>query len=250
MLWVGSGRNGKGVLVNLILKLLGDYASPGQSELLLDNGRVRNSASHSADILMLRGLRSLWFNEVPETAKWDSSRLKTFSGGDVQVDIDIFVEANQSLPVLPEASIGEIEEAIGKNCAELINDGDTLQLGIGAIPDAVCHQLKHKRNLGIHSEMLGDGVVELYEAGAIDNSLKGIDKGKFVFNFVMGSKRLYDFCDKNEACLLKVVDYVNDPSVIAKNPSVVSINGGLAVDFYGQISFTLDFACQLLLRSS
>lgn len=85
MLWVGSGRNGKGVLVNLILKLLGDYASPGQSELLLDNGRVRNSASHSADILMLRGLRSLWFNEVPETAKWDSSRLKTFSGGDVQV---------------------------------------------------------------------------------------------------------------------------------------------------------------------
>lgn len=85
MLWVGSGRNGKSVLVNLIQPLMGDYASPGQSELLLDSGRVRNSASHSADIMMLQGLRSLWFSEVPETAKWDTSRLKTFSGGDVQI---------------------------------------------------------------------------------------------------------------------------------------------------------------------
>ena len=106
-------------------------------------------------------------------------------------DIDIFTEADTPLPTLPEAKIGEIEEAIGKNCAQLIEDGATLQLGIGAIPDAVCHQLKHKRHLGIHSEMLGDGVVELYEAGVVDNSRKGIDKGKFVFNFVMGSKRLY-----------------------------------------------------------
>lgn len=85
MIWNGEGRNGKGVLVNIALKLMGDYASPGQSELLLDSGRVRNSASHSADICMLQGLRSLWFNEVPETAKWDTSRMKTFSGGDVQV---------------------------------------------------------------------------------------------------------------------------------------------------------------------
>lgn len=161
----------------------------------------------------------------------------TFGDAEFSVDeIDYFVEKNQPLPTLPEARIGEIEEKIGKNCAELIEDGDTLQLGIGAIPDAVCHQLKHKKNLGIHSEMLGDGVVELYEAGAIDNSLKGIDKGKFVFNFVMGSKRLYDFCDKNETCLLKAVDYVNDPSVIAKNPNVVSINAALAVDFYGQVA--------------
>ncbi len=151
-------------------------------------------------------------------------------------EIDVFVEKDGPLPTLPAAKIGEIEEAIGKNCAELINDGDTLQLGIGAIPDAVCHQLLHKRHLGIHSEMLGDGVVKLYEAGAIDNSLKGVEKGKFVFNFVMGSKDLYDFCDKNPTCLLKTVDYVNDPQVIAKNPNMVSINGGLGIDFYGQIA--------------
>ena len=151
-------------------------------------------------------------------------------------DIDILVEGNVDLPVLPPATIGEIEEAIGENCAELIKDGDTLQLGIGAIPDAVCHQLKHKKHLGIHSEMLGDGVVALYKAGAIDNSLKSIDRGKFVCGFVMGSKNLYDFCHKNRDCRLMAVDYVNNPAIIAKNPNVITINGGLAVDFYGQVA--------------
>lgn len=151
-------------------------------------------------------------------------------------EIDVFVEHDEPLPTLPTTKIGQTEEEIGKYCAELINDGDTLQLGIGAIPDAVCHQLLHKRHLGIHSEMLGDGVVKLYEAGAIDNSMKEIDKGKFVFNFVMGSKKLYDFCNKNSACLLKSVEYVNHPQVIAQNTNMVSINGGLGIDLYGQIA--------------
>ncbi len=151
-------------------------------------------------------------------------------------EIDAFVEHDEPLPTLPEAKIGEVEETIGKYCAELINDGDTLQLGIGAIPDAVCHQLLNKKHLGIHSEMLGDGVVALFEAGAVDNTMKVIDKGKFVFNFVMGSKKLYDFCDKNPFCLLKAVDYVNDPQIIAQNPNMISINGGLGIDFYGQIA--------------
>lgn len=151
-------------------------------------------------------------------------------------EIDAFVECSQPLPTLPAAKIGPVEEAIGKYCAELIHDGDTLQLGIGAIPDAVCHQLLNKKHLGIHSEMLGDGVVALYEAGAVDNSQKAINKGKFVFNFVMGSQKLYDFCDRNPMCLLKAVDYVNHPMVIAENSNMVSINGGLAVDFYGQIA--------------
>ena len=151
-------------------------------------------------------------------------------------EIDAFVEADTPLPELPEAKIGPAEEAIGKYCAELVNDGDTLQLGIGAIPDAVCHQLVNKKHLGIHSEMLGDGQVVLYEAGAIDNSQKGIDVGKFVFNFVMGSKKTYYFLDKNTACLLKAVDYVNHPMIIAKNPNMVSINGGIGVDFYGQVA--------------
>lgn len=161
----------------------------------------------------------------------------TFGDGIFHVsEIDAFVEHHEMLPALPPAEIGPVEEAIGKNCAQLIEDGATLQLGIGGIPDAVCHQLKNKKHLGIHTEMLGDGVVELYEAGAVDNSQKGIDPGKFVFNFVMGSRKLYDFCDRNPACLLKGVDYVNHPAVIARNTNMVSINSGLAVDFYGQVA--------------
>lgn len=162
-----------------------------------------------------------------------------FTYGDAVFDvteIDAFVECSQPLPALPTATIGEVESAIGRHCASVIDDGACLQLGIGSIPDAVCHELVHKKHLGIHSEMLGDGVVKLFEEGAVDNSLKQIDKGKFVFNFVMGSQKLYEFCDHNPDCLLKAVDYVNDPRIICQNDNVVSINGGLAVDFYGQVA--------------
>ena len=162
-----------------------------------------------------------------------------FTYGDAVLDvadIDAFVECSQPLPTLPDAKIGEIESAIGKHCASIIKDGDCLQLGIGSIPDAVCHELVHKKHLGIHSEMLGDGVVKLYEEGAVDNSMKQIDKGKFVFNFVMGSRKLYDFCDHNPDCMLMPVDYVNDPRIICQNDNVVSINGGIGVDFYGQVA--------------
>lgn len=162
-----------------------------------------------------------------------------FTYGDAVIDvhdINAFVEYSQSLPTLPASKIGEVESLIGKNCASVIDDGACLQLGIGSIPDAVCHELVHKKHLGIHSEMLGDGVVKLYELGAVDNSMKQIDKGKFVFNFVMGSQKLYDFCDSNDDCRLMPVDYVNDPRIISQNDNVVSINGGLAVDFYGQVA--------------
>ncbi|MGF6376049.1 4-hydroxybutyrate CoA-transferase [Clostridiales Family XIII bacterium PM5-7] len=151
-------------------------------------------------------------------------------------EIDTFVECNQTLPALPAANIGEVESLIGKNCASIIKDGDCLQLGIGSIPDAVCNELLHKKHLGVHTEMLGDGVVRLYEAGAVDNTMKQIDKGKFVFNFVMGSQKLYDFCDRNKDCLLKGADYANDPRVICQNDNVVSINSGIGIDFYGQVA--------------
>ena len=160
-----------------------------------------------------------------------------FSYGDCVfdvTDIDAFIPYNQPLPSLPPAHVGEIEQAIGRNCASIIHDGDCLQLGIGSIPDAVCHELLEKRHLGIHSEMLGDGIVHLYEAGAVDNSQKQIDKGKFVFNFVMGSQKVYNFCDQNPHCLLKSADYVNDPRIICQNDNVVSINSGIGIDLYGQ----------------
>jgi 4-hydroxybutyrate CoA-transferase len=150
-------------------------------------------------------------------------------------EIDAFVENSHPLFESKPAVIGEVEAAIGKNCASLVEDGSTLQLGIGAIPDAVLSQLGNKKNLGIHSEMIADGVVDLFEKGAIDCSQKGIDEGKMVVTFLMGTKKLYDFCDKNPMVELRPVDYVNHPEVVAKLHNLVCINACVQIDFMGQI---------------
>lgn len=149
--------------------------------------------------------------------------------------MDAIVEASHPLAESAPAKIGEAEEAIGKYCASLIEDGATLQLGIGAIPDAVLAQLKDKKNLGIHSEMIADGVVDLVEAGVITGSEKSIDNGKITVTFLMGTKRLYDFADKNPVVELKTVDYVNHPEVVSQCSKMVSINSCMQVDFMGQI---------------
>ncbi|MDO4517976.1 MAG: acetyl-CoA hydrolase/transferase C-terminal domain-containing protein [Bacillota bacterium] len=149
---------------------------------------------------------------------------------------DAIVEYDEELPALPAAKIGDVEEEIGKNCASLIVDGATLQLGIGSIPDAVCEQLMHKRHLGLHSEMLGDGAVKLFHEGVIDNSEKAFDTGLMVANFVMGSKELYEFCDHNPTVRLMPVDYVNHPAIIMNHKNMVAINGALGVDLYGQVA--------------
>ena len=128
-----------------------------------------------------------------------------------------------------------MEEAIGKHCASLIEDGSTLQLGIGAIPDAVLYQLKDKKDLGIHSEMISDGVVELFKTGAITGAKKTTHKGKMLVTFLMGTKKLYDFAEKNPLVEMRTVDYVNDPALIMQNHNMVSINSCLQVDFMGQV---------------
>lgn len=149
-------------------------------------------------------------------------------------EIDYFVEHSAALPELKPAILGDVEKAIGRNCASLIQDGDTLQLGIGAIPDAVLLCLKDKKNLGIHSEMFSDGVVELVEAGVIDGKKKSLLPGKMVANFLMGTKRLYDFADHNEDVAMYPVDYTNDPVVVAKNDRIICINSSVQVDLMGQ----------------
>ncbi len=149
--------------------------------------------------------------------------------------IDRFVENSHPLFELGLPKIGEVELEIGKHCAELIEDGATLQLGIGAIPDAVLQSLKDKKDLGIHSEMISDGVVDLFESGVINNSKKGINKNKMIVTFLMGSKRLYDFARENPAVEMRTVDYVNNPVVVAQNTNLVCINSCLAVDFMGQV---------------
>ena len=150
--------------------------------------------------------------------------------------VTCFVEHSAPLIELAPPKIGPVEEAIGRNCASLIKDGDTLQLGIGAIPDAVLLFLKDKKDLGIHSEMFSDGVVALAEAGVINNSKKTLHPGKYVANFLMGTKRLYDFVDHNPDVLVLPVDYVNHPVVAAKNDNLVSINSCVQVDLMGQIA--------------
>ena len=146
------------------------------------------------------------------------------------------VEASSPLPELGGGRIGPVEEAIGRNCAELIEDGSTLQLGIGSIPDAVLQFLGDKKDLGIHSEMFSDGVVDLYEKGVITGAQKTENRGKMVAAFLLGSRRLYDFVNNNPDVLMLPVDYVNDPVVISRQNKMVSINSCLQVDFNGQVN--------------
>ena len=148
------------------------------------------------------------------------------------------VEHDAPLIELPPPKITDVEKMIGQNCASLVNDGDCLQLGIGAIPDAVLLFLKEKKDLGIHSEMFSDGVVELVEAGVITNKKKTLHPGKCIATFLMGTRRLYDFVDDNPAVEMYPVDYVNDPLVIAKNDNLVSINSCVQVDLMGQVVST------------
>ena len=145
-------------------------------------------------------------------------------------------ENNAPLITLPDAVPDEVSTTIGNIIAEQIPDGATLQLGIGAIPDAVGMALKGKKHLGLHTEMFTTSMVELIECGAVDNSRKPIHTGRSVATFALGSKRIYDYIDDNPAVQMLPVEYVNNPEVIAQHPNFVSVNAALEVDFYGQVA--------------
>jgi acetyl-CoA hydrolase len=145
------------------------------------------------------------------------------------------VPVSYAIAQVPQGQPGEIQKQIGCHIAELIPDGATLQLGIGAIPDAVLLYLRDKRDLGVHTELFSDGVVELIEAGVITNAAKTIHRGKVVAGFVLGSQRLYDFMDNNPIFEFHPQDYVNDPFIIAQNAKQVSINSALEIDLTGQV---------------
>jgi len=151
-------------------------------------------------------------------------------------EIDYFVPCDLPILELPRPAIGEVETEIGRNISRLIEDGATLQLGIGAIPDAVLGCLTEKNDLGIHSEMFSDGVMELTQAGIINCSRKTLHPGKIVASFLMGTRKLYDWVHENPMVEMFPVDYVNDPFVIAKNDNMVAINSALQVDLLGQVA--------------
>ncbi|MCH4895215.1 MAG: 4-hydroxybutyrate CoA-transferase [Marinifilaceae bacterium] len=150
--------------------------------------------------------------------------------------IDIFCEDNTPLIEAKPAQLTDIDIAIGKNCANLIEDGATIQMGIGAIPNAVLAQLGNHKNLGIHTEMFADGVLPLYYKGVINNANKPMDTGKIVSTFLMGSKEVYDFIDDNPAVAMMDVGYTNNPTIIAQLPKMTAINSAISIDITGQVN--------------
>ena len=150
-------------------------------------------------------------------------------------DIDIVVESEAPIIELPPPRIGPVEEAIGRNIAGLVGDGDCLQLGIGGIPDAVLGFLHEKNDLGIHTEMFSEGVVDLYLEGVVTNKRKNIHRDKMSATFLMGTRRLYDFVDDNPMVNMFPVSHTNDPYVIGEIDNVVAINSAIQVDLMGQV---------------
>ena len=146
------------------------------------------------------------------------------------------VEIDRPLVELPMCTeVGGVARAIGRSVADLIENGSTLQMGIGEIPDAVLLFLKEKKDLGVHTEMFSDGMVELVESGVVTGEAKTLHKGKIVSSFVLGSKKTFDFLHNNSSVEFHPTEYVNDPFVIAQNDKMVAINSAIAVDITGQV---------------
>lgn len=150
-------------------------------------------------------------------------------------EIHYAVEVDDPLPEHHPPELTEIEKAIGRNCAGLVEDGATLQMGIGAIPDAVLRALDSHKDLGVHSEMFSDGVIDLIEKGIINGERKRVHPGKIVGGFMLGTRRLYDFVDDNPQIAMLDMGYVNDTAVIRRNPKVTAINSAIEVDITGQV---------------
>ena len=148
--------------------------------------------------------------------------------------VTALVESSDPVLEVGLPKIGLVQEAIGKYVADLIDDGSTLQIGYGGIPDAVVMQLTHKHDLGIHTEMIGDGILSLVECGAVTNRRKNYLPGKSVATFALGSEKLYRFMDRNPGMEIHPVDFTNDPYLAGQNDNLVAINATLQIDLLGQ----------------
>ncbi|UCH66007.1 MAG: acetyl-CoA hydrolase/transferase family protein [Ignavibacterium sp.] len=175
-------------------------------------------------------------------AQVNSEMPRTLGDSFIHVNkIDYIVEHNEPIKELhqidPNAKkeLLDIYDKIGLNIAELIEDGSTLQMGIGAIPDAVMKYLANKRDLGIHTEMFSNGIIELVQSGIVSGEKKTLHPGKIIAGFVLGTKRLYDFIDNNPIIEFHPQEYVNDPFIIAKNRKMIAINSAIEVDLTGQV---------------
>lgn len=155
--------------------------------------------------------------------------------------INYIVEHNEAIQELPQVDPNASEEMlkiydeIGRNVADLIEDGSTLQMGIGAIPDSVMKYLRDRKNLGIHTEMFSDGIIKLVEEGIINGEEKTIHRGKIIAGFVLGTRKLFNFIDNNPIIEFHPQEYVNDPFIIAQNKKMVAINSAIEIDITGQV---------------
>lgn len=161
---------------------------------------------------------------------------RTFGDAIVHIKhFDACVEVNDEIYEMKLAAPSEEERAIGKHIAGIIDDGATLQMGIGGIPNAVLSYLMNHKNLGVHTEMFSEGVVDLVEKGIVNGSQKKVNPYKIVSGFAMGTRRLYDFMDDNAEIEMMDIAYVNDTSIIRQNPKVTAINSAIEIDVTGQV---------------
>ena len=161
---------------------------------------------------------------------------RTHGAGIIHVsEIDYFVECDEPIPELIAREPSEIEDRIGSHIAQLIDDRCTLQMGIGVIPNAVLSKLHNHKDLGLHTEMFSDGVIDLVLKDVINSNYKAVNRGRALATFLMGSKRLYDYVDDNPFVELRGSDYVNDVYMIRQNPNMIAINSAIEVDLTGQV---------------
>jgi 4-hydroxybutyrate CoA-transferase len=161
---------------------------------------------------------------------------RTHGDGLIHINrINFAVEVDDPLHEHQPAILTEVEKSIGRYCAGLVEDGATLQMGIGAIPDAVMASLHDHKDLGVHTEMFSDGIIDLVEEGVINGAKKRTHPGKVVSGFMMGTRRLYDFADDNPQIAMLDISYINDTAVIRRNPKVTAINSAIEVDITGQV---------------
>ena len=192
------------------------------------HGYVSLSLSNTYELAMIREAKTVILEINPNAPR-------TF--GDVQLhlnDIDYVIECDYPMPEIADAEPNEKDMIIGKYIADMIHDGDCIQLGIGGIPNAVAASLMDKKDLGVHTEMLTTGMVKLAKAGVITGKNKQINQGKMVAAFAMGTKELYDFIDDNPAVEIRDGAWVNDPHTISQNDNQVSINSTIEIDLFGQ----------------
>lgn len=193
-----------------------------------DSGNIALSLGNVYEVEMAREADLVILEISPNIPRTNGDHVLHFD------EVDYLIESDYFLPEIPEPVSSGKDRLIGKHIAELINDGDCIQVGIGGIPNAVCDYIAHKKDLGVHTEMMTTGIMRLMKSGAINNRKKQINKGKTVCCFALGSQEMYEYMHNNPDIEIRSGAWVNDPYVIAKNDNQFSINTTIEIDLTGQ----------------